>query len=382
MKRADMQFIDLAAQYAALGRGIDERIRTVLAHGKYIMGPEVAELEERLASYCEVAHAITCANGTDALCLALRALEIGPGDAVFTTPFTFFATAEAVALVGARPVFVDIDARTFNIDAQLLAQAITSVRRDGQHRPRAVIAVDLFGLPADYSQLEPFCSEAGVDLIEDAAQAFGATHVGRRAGSFGRVATTSFFPAKPLGCYGDGGALFTHDADLAARLRALRAHGQGTHKHQHVLIGANSRLDTLQAAILLEKLMHFPAELEARQRIARRYDELRRHGLVTPHVPEGLTSAWAQYSVLARDAGHRHAVLEALRARGVPAAIYYPTPLHRQPALSGLGYAGGDFPVSEQVSERIFSLPMHAYLSEAEQQRVLAALGVARELDA
>lgn len=368
-----MKLIDLDAQYAALKHGIDARLRAVLEHGQFIMGPEVRELEERLAKYCHVAHAITCASGTDALCLALRALEIGPGHAVFTTPFTFFATAEAILLAGARPVFVDIDPRTFNLDPTLLEQAIDRVRRDGTHRPRAVLAVDLFGVPADYSRIEPLCAASGLDLIEDAAQAFGATHLSRRAGSFGRVATTSFFPAKPLGCYGDGGALFTHDAQLAGELRSLRQHGQGADKYDHVRIGTSSRLDTLQAAILLEKLQAFPAELEARQHVARRYAEHLHPSLTTPYVPVGVTSTWAQYSVLARDAAQRGALREALHAKGVPTAIYYPTPLHQQPALESLGYARGDFPIAEAVSERIFSLPMHAYLSVEQQEKILTA---------
>jgi dTDP-4-amino-4,6-dideoxygalactose transaminase len=375
MKRADMEFIDLEAQYAALGPGIEARMRRVLAHGKYIMGPEVAELEERLASYCKVSHAITCANGTDALCLALRALDIGPGDAVFTTPFTFFATAEAIALVGARPLFVDIDPSTFNLDPSALVRAISDTARDGKYRARAVIAVDLFGLTADYAKLEPLCAAAGLDLIEDAAQAFGATNGSRVAGSFGRVATTSFFPAKPLGCYGDGGALFTNDARLAAKLRSLRVHGQGTDKYDNVLVGMNSRLDTLQAAILLEKLATFPAELEARERVARRYGEHLAGQLVTPEVPAWLTSSWAQYSVLARDDAHRSAILRGLDEKHVPTAIYYAKALHQQPALASLGYARGDFPVSEQISDRVFSLPMHPYLTVGQQDQVLEALG-------
>jgi dTDP-4-amino-4,6-dideoxygalactose transaminase len=370
-----MEFIDLKAQYATLGPGIEARIQAVLTHGKYIMGPEVAELEAQLAAYCGVSHAISCANGTDALCLALRALDIGPGDAVFTTPFTFFATAEAIALVGARTVFVDIDPRTFNLDPASLALAIAHASRFGKYRPRAVIAVDLFGLTADYARIEPICAETGLALIEDAAQAFGATNEGRVAGAFGRVATTSFFPAKPLGCYGDGGALFTNDGPLAAKLRSLRVHGQGTDKYDNVLVGTNSRLDTLQAAILLEKLAAFPAELEARERVARRYGEHLKGRLVTPEVPPGLTSSWAQYSVLARDGAHRTAILQGLREKNVPTAIYYAKALHEQPALASLGYARGDFPVSEQVSERVFSLPMHPYLTTGQQDQILEALG-------
>jgi dTDP-4-amino-4,6-dideoxygalactose transaminase len=369
-----MQFIDLQAQFGALEPGIRRRIDNVLAHGQFILGPEVAEFEAALAQYCGVSQAIGCANGTDALVLALRALNIGPGDAVLTTPFSFFATVEAVMLVGARPVFADIDPRTFNIDPEKLAERIAThdAGRDGTLR--AVIAVDLFGRPADYDRIETVCSGRELALIEDAAQGFGGSIGGRKAGSFGTIATTSFFPAKPLGCYGDGGALLTDDVELAARLRSLRMHGRGRDKYDNVEVGYNSRLDTLQAAILLEKLAAFPAELETRQEVARRYlDAL--DGLVTvPLVPPSMASSWAQYSVLARDGAHRDRLIASLASSGVPSIVYYAKPLHLQPALSSLGGRERDFPVAEDVAGRILSLPMGPYLSELDQGRVIAAI--------
>lgn len=372
-----MQFIDLKAQFAALRTGIEQRIDTVLAHGHYIMGPEVAELEGRLTDYCGVSHAVTCANGTDALVLALRALEIGPGDAVFTTPFTFFATAEAIMLVGATPVFADIDPRTYNLDPVALRDAIERTRAAGNLNLRAVMTVDLFGLPAHYSAIEPLCAEHKLDLIEDAAQGFGGAIGDRRSGSFGRIATTSFFPAKPLGCYGDGGAVLTNDAALADVVRSLRVHGKGTDKYDNVRIGTNSRLDTLQAAILLEKLAAFPRELDLRQQAAARYAADLPNLLTAPFVPEGSLSSWAQYAVLARDGAERERIMTALASANIPTMIYYAKPLHLQPALNGLGYAAGNFPVAEDVSGRIFSLPMGPYLTHADQQHVLDVLAEA-----
>jgi UDP-2-acetamido-2-deoxy-ribo-hexuluronate aminotransferase len=369
-----MEFIDLKAQFAALGSAIQARIQAVLEHGNFIMGPEVRALEKQLATYCGVSDVVSCANGTDALCLALRGLGIGPGDVVITTPFTFFATAEAIELVGARTAFADIDPVTYNLDPARVTEVIQRLRRSGVGRVRAVIAVDLFGLPADYAALERICREAELDLVEDAAQGFGGVSGGRAAGAFGRVATTSFFPAKPLGCYGDGGALLTNDAALAARLRSLRVHGQGQDKYDNVSIGTNSRLDTLQAAVLLEKLRAFPGELEARQRVARRYAELLPASLVKPKVPTGCTSSWAQYSVLARDGAERRMLMDGLREAGVPTAVYYARPLHLQTALAHLGHVAGDFPISEDVSSRVFSLPMHPYLDIAEQDAIVACL--------
>jgi dTDP-4-amino-4,6-dideoxygalactose transaminase len=372
-----MQFIDLRAQFERLEPQIRRRIDQVLANGHFILGPEVAELEALLADYCGVPHAVGCANGTDALVLALRALDIGPGDAVMTTPFSFFATVEAIMLAGARPVFADIDPATFNLDPDRLAEAVEAHDADRDGNLRAVITVDLFGLPADYDRIEPICADHDIALIEDAAQGFGGAVGDRRAGSFGKIATTSFFPAKPLGCYGDGGALFTSDAKVADRLRSLRVHGRGRDKYDNVEVGYNSRLDTLQAAILIEKLAAFPAELDARQKIGRRYDEALRGVVEVPRVPESMTSSWAQYSVLADDRAHRDALMAALTAAEIPSVIYYARPLHLQPALASLSHSAGDFPVAEQICERIFSLPMGPYLAEGDQDRVIAALRAA-----
>ena len=369
-----MQFIDLKAQFEVLEPAIKRRIDRVLADGLFILGPEVAEFEALLATYCGTPHAIGCANGTDALVLALRSLDIGPGDAVLTTPFSFFATVEAIMLVGARPVFADIDMRTFNIDAAKVADRIEAHDSGRDGKLKAVISVDLFGLPADYDRLEPLCAHHGLALIEDAAQGFGGAIGNRRAGSFGTIATTSFFPAKPLGCYGDGGALLTNDARLADRLRSLRMHGKGQHKYDNVEVGYNSRLDTLQAAILIEKLAAFPAELKARQDVAKRYQESLEEVVSVPSVPATMTSSWAQYSLLAADGRHRHHLVAALESAGIPHAMYYGRALHLQPALASLGGREGDFPVAEDVSSRIFSVPMGPYLRAEDQDRVIAAL--------
>lgn len=368
-----MEFIDLRTQYVAMKSRLDGCIAQVLEHGAYIMGPEVGILEAQLAEYSGAQNVVTCANGTDALVLTLRSLGIGSGDAVITTPFTFFATGEAIALVGARPVFADIDLATFNIDPERLPQAVTSANALGL-TPRAVMTVDLFGLPANYDAIEVLCEQLGLKLIEDAAQAFGGRIRERRAGSFGDAATTSFFPAKPLGCYGDGGAIFTQDANTAAHLRSLRVHGKGTDKYDNVRIGTNSRLDTIQAAILLEKLKIFPQELEARQLVAQRYSNDLPAELTVPTVPEGYQSSWAQYSVLARDEAHREGITTFLKDRGVPTMIYYAKPLHLQQAFSSLGYSAGDFLNSEDVSRRIFSLPMSPYLTRDDQDLVIECI--------
>lgn len=371
-----MEFIDLKAQYLALKDKIDGRVADVLSAGNFIMGPEVAEFERALAEYCGVEHVVSCANGTDALMLALRAYGIGPGDIVVTTPFTFFATVEAIMTVGATPVFADIDRRTYNIDAELADEAIATANEDGR-RVKAVISVDLFGLPADHQRLASVCAGHGVKLIEDAAQGFGGECRGRRAGALGDVATTSFFPAKPLGCYGDGGALLTDDAELAAMLRSLRVHGKGDDKYDNVRVGFNSRLDTIQAAILLEKLAAFPAELKQRQRVAERYTRALPQRLTLPTVPQGYLSSWAQYCVLAPDAGKRTTLMAALAAADIPSAIYYARPMHLQTALACYGAGAGSYPVAEEVATRIFALPMSPYLSERDQDRVIEVLTAA-----
>ena len=497
-----MDFIDLAAQQRRISEKLSANIAKVLAHGQYINGPEVRELEETLAAYVGAKHAVGCASGTDALLMALMALEIGPGDAVFTTPFTFVATAEVISLLGATPVFVDIDPVTFNLDPAQLERAVAavekndpaiyplpkraaawnghrlasvgiiprenpddarigseiigscppfskgatafgngdrreafesslrSVQRRGNLRPRAVIPVDLFGLPADYDAIGAVAARHGLAVIEDAAQSFGGEYRGKKAGAFGRIACTSFFPTKPLGCYGDAGMCFTDDDRLAGALRSIRVHGQGSDKYDNVRIGINGRLDTLQAAILLAKFSIFPEEIELRQEVARRYDALLTGIINTPVIPDGYKSAWAQYSLLARDDAERNALMAKLRIGGVPTAIYYPKPLHRQAAFAGLGYggetanpAGGAtigssdpllegtarrgseiigscppffpegkigsctgfsgqqdascpsfFPVSEDCARRIFSLPMHPYLEASAQQKIAALL--------
>jgi UDP-2-acetamido-2-deoxy-ribo-hexuluronate aminotransferase len=384
-----MEFIDLAFQQKRIRENIDRRIEAVLNHGQYIMGPEVAALEKELSRYVGAKHAISCASGTDALLMALMARGIGPGDAVLTTPFTFIATAEVISLLGAIPVYVDIDRKTYNIDPEQLERCLSALRSGdaGLHplprlaghtevMPKAIIAVDLFGLPADYDRLGDIARQHGLFLIEDAAQSFGAEVNGRKACTFGDIACTSFFPAKPLGCYGDGGMCFCSDNGLAEIMRSIRLHGKGSHKYENIRIGINGRLDTLQAAILLAKFSLFEEEVRLRQAVASRYSELLRscQSLVTPDVPDGYQSVWAQYSLLARDEAHRDAIMKNMQGKGIPTVIYYPRPLHLQAAFSFLGYREGDFPASEDSANRIFSLPMHPYLSEGDQDRIAAAL--------
>jgi UDP-2-acetamido-2-deoxy-ribo-hexuluronate aminotransferase len=379
-----MDFIDLTAQQRRISEKLHANIAGVLAHGQYINGPEVRDLEAALAAYVGAKHAVGCASGTDALLMALMALEIGPGDAVFTTPFTFVATAEVISLLGAAPVFVDIDPATFNIDPAKLEQAIEAVEKSdlalhplpgaagGKLCPRAVIPVDLFGLPADYDAIGAVAARRSIAVIEDAAQSFGGEYKGRKACSFGAIACTSFFPAKPLGCYGDGGMCFTDDDRFVELLRSIRNHGQGSDKYENIRIGINGRLDALQAAILLAKFAIFPEEIGLRQEVARRYNELLAGSVATPKIPEGCKSAWAQYSILVRDSAERSDLMAKLKEAGIPTAIYYPKPLHRQTAFAGLGYREGDFPVSEDCARRIFSLPMHPYLAAGDQRRIAA----------
>jgi len=391
-----MQFIDLEHQQARLKSKIDENIQTVLSHGKYIMGPEVAEIENRLADYVGVKHAVSCASGTDALLLALMALDIGPGDAVFTTPFTFIATAEVIQLLGATPIFVDIDQTTFNIDPEKLDSAIAALKTsdpsmyalprisgmtlsDIPLKPRCIIPVDIFGLPADYDRIKVVAKKHDLYIVEDAAQSFGAELKGKKACTFGHMAATSFFPAKPLGCYGDGGMCFTKDDRLSEVLKSIRVHGKGTHKYDNARIGVNGRLDTIQAAILLAKFNIFPEEVQMRQEVAGRYSELlaplEARGLIcTPKTPTGTISAWAQYSILATNEEERSKLQNILKASNIPTAVYYPKPLHLQTAFKGLGYKEGDFPVSEDISKRVFSVPMHPYLNRKQQIRIADTL--------
>jgi dTDP-4-amino-4,6-dideoxygalactose transaminase len=335
------------------------------------MGPEVAELESALAEKVGVGHCVSCANGTDALQLALMALGVGQGDAVFTPTYTFFATAEAISLVGATPVFVDVDPQTFNIDSVSLRSAIGEVIDGGENQATAIIAVDLFGLPADYGQLEVIADEFDLHLIEDAAQGMGGSIDDRSAGTFGVIATTSFFPAKPLGCYGDGGAVFTDSNEIADAVRSLRVHGKGSDKYDNVRIGMNSRLDTLQAAVLLAKLERFCGELEVRQTVADWYDEYLPESVQVPEIPDGYQSAWAQYTVRS---DQRDKLKAALTERGIPTAIYYVKPLHLMDAYQSLGYSIGDFPVSERLSRRALSLPMHPYLNESLVKEIAGAV--------
>jgi dTDP-4-amino-4,6-dideoxygalactose transaminase len=380
-----LKFIDLVTQQKRIRDKIEANITTVLDHGKYIMGPEIKTLEQRLADYAGVKHAIGCASGTDALLMALLALKVGPGDAVFTSPFTFIATAEVISLLGATPVYVDIDPETFNIDPARLDQAVSALKANDSNLyplpitnnplpliPKAVIGVDIFGLPAEYERIDAVSREHDLFVIEDAAQSFGAERNGKNACSFGNIASTSFFPAKPLGCYGDGGMCFTDDDDLANIMESVRVHGKGEHKYDNVRIGINGRLDSLQAAILLAKFDIFPEEIELRQQVANRYATLlgANSQIKVPSIPSGATSTWAQYSILAADEEQRAALQNKLKEAAIPTAIYYPQPLHLQSAFASLGYQKGDFPISEDCARRIFSLPMHPYLAEEEQKKI------------
>jgi dTDP-4-amino-4,6-dideoxygalactose transaminase len=370
-KLPSIPFIDVAAQRRRLGPAIDAAVARVLNHCQFILGPEVRTFESELAAFCGAKHVVACASGTDALVLALRALGIGPGDAVLCPSFTFCATAEVVALVGATPVFVDVDATTFNIDANGIAGAVASAKVAGL-KPKGIIPVDLFGMPAHHRAIAVAAKAEGLLVLDDAAQGFGATYDHQRLGTFGHLTATSFFPAKPLGCYGDGGAVMTDDGGIADILRSLRVHGQGSDKYDNVRIGLASRLDTVQAAILIEKLKIFPDEIEARNEAARRYSERLGDVVTVPVTPPGSTSVWAQYTI--RVAGGRRDALAAfLRAEGIPTAIYYPIPLHRQQAYKHYPVGKGGVAVSERLASEVISLPMHAYLDVATQDRIIDA---------
>ena len=374
MTEKRINFIDLKAQQEKILPALTERIKHVLTNGQYIMGPEVKELEERLASYVGVKHAISCSSGTDALLMSLMAYQVGPGDAIFTTPFTFIATAEVIQLLGATSVFVDIDPKTFNISSAALEEAIVNLGKNPKTaslKPKGIIPVDLFGQPADYDKLNTLARQHGLFVLEDAAQSFGATYKGRRAGSLAEVAATSFYPAKPLGCYGDGGAIFTDNDELAGVLHSVRVHGQGGHRYDNVRIGINGRLDTIQAAIILAKLDIFDQEVTDRQKVAQLYNHGLSRVVEVPYVSAACTSVWAQYSVLS---DRRAELQQNLKEAGIPSAVHYPLPLHLQGAFAHLGHKPGDFPVSEKASERIFSLPMHPYLTEAEQGLIIKVL--------
>ena len=365
-----MEFVDLKAQYRRIQARVDARIRTVLEHQRFILGPEVEELESRLAARTGAEHCITCASGTDALLLALMALDIAPGDEVITTPFTFFATAEMITLLGARPAFVDIEPVGYNLDADKLEAAITP-------RTRAILPVSLYGQPAEMDAIHAIANRYSLAVIEDAAQSFGALYKGCHSGALSTIGCTSFFPSKPLGCYGDGGACFTNDDGLAAAMRGLRNHGQEG-RYRHTRIGINGRLDTLQAAVLLAKLEVFDEELIARNEIADRYTAFLKDAVHTPRVLADRTSAWAQYTI---EVDERDAVERNLQSAGIPSAVHYPTPLHLQPVFADvaqqMNWRRGSFPVAERAAERVLSLPMHPYLTPPEIERVAEAVKVA-----
>jgi UDP-2-acetamido-2-deoxy-ribo-hexuluronate aminotransferase len=372
LDQRSIPFIDVAAQRRRLGRAIDDAVSRVLAHCQFIHGPEVRALETELAAFCGARHAIVCSSGTDALRLVLMAWGIGPGDAVICPTFTFCATAEVVALCGATPVMADVEAETFNLDSASLERAVATAKRLGL-QPRAIIPVDLFGLPADHDAIAAVAARYDLLVLDDAAQAFGATYRGRKLGSIGPATATSFFPAKPLGCYGDGGAIFTDEDDLAARLRSLRVHGESTDKYDAVRIGITGRLDSIQAAILLEKLKIFPDEIVARNVVAQRYTAGLADVATVPHVGNDSTSVWAQYTIRLAP-GRRDALAAALKAQGIPTAIYYAKPLHHQAAYRDFPVADGGLPVSGRLADEVISLPMHAYLEAPVQDRIVSAV--------
>lgn len=358
-----IDFIDLKMQYQSLKDSIDQRIQTVLDHGQYIMGPEIKELEDKLAEYVGVKHGITCASGTDALLIAMMALGVKAGDEVITTPFTFIATGEMIALIGAKPVFVDIDPKTYNLNPALIEAAITP-------KTKAIMPVSLYGQCADLDAINEIANKHGIPVIEDAAQSFGATYKGRKSCALSTIGCTSFFPSKPLGCYGDGGAIFTNDDVLAKTMREIRVHGQDRRYH-HPIIGINGRMDTLQAAIVLAKLDTFYQEVAVRERIGIKYSELLADIVTTPYIEPYNTSVYAQYTV---QVDQREKILEKLKEQAVPTAVHYPIPLNLQPAFAGLNQPEGSFPVAEEVAKRVMSLPMHPYLTDDQVEWIVKEL--------
>jgi dTDP-4-amino-4,6-dideoxygalactose transaminase len=372
VERRPIPFIDVAAQRRRLGSAIDTATARVLEHCQFLMGPEVMAFEKELAAFCGAKHALSCSSGTDALVMLLMAKGIGPGDAVFCPTFTFCATAECAALLGAAPVFVDVHADTFNIDVNSLKAAIRTAKEKGL-KPKAVIPVDLFGLPADHDAVAEVARAEKLFVIDDAAQGFGGVYKGRAVGTLGDATATSFFPAKPLGCYGDGGAVLTDDEELLAILKSVRVHGGGADKYDNVRIGLTARLDTIQAAVLIEKLKIFRDEIAARERAARRYSAALKDVATVPAVPEGCQSVWAQYTIRLAP-GRRDGLAKALQADGIPTAIYYARPLHAQTAYRHFPVAEGGLPVSERLADEVISLPMHAYLDEPTQDRIVEAV--------
>jgi dTDP-4-amino-4,6-dideoxygalactose transaminase len=372
LEERPIPFIDLAAQRRRLGGAIDNAVARVLAHCQFIQGPEVHVLEAELAAFCGARHAISCASGTDALLLVLMAWQVGPGDAVICPSFTYHATAEMVALLGATPIIADVLPDTFNIDPASCEGAVTSAKRLGL-KPRAIIPVDLFGLPADHDAITAIAAAHGLVVLDDAAQAFGARYRCRRIGAMAAATATSFFPAKPLGCYGDGGAVFTDDDALAARVKSIRLHGEGVDRSEAARIGITGRLDTIQAAVLIEKLKIFPDEIEARNRVAARYSAALAEVAIVPRAGNECTSVWAQYTIRVKRE-KRDALAAALKGQGIPTAIYYTKPLHRQPAYRHFPLAEGGVPVSDRLAEEVLSLPMHAYLEPPVQDRIIDAV--------
>lgn len=369
---APIPFIDVASQRRRLQPAIDQAIARVVEHCQFILGPEVRAFETALAAFCGAKYAVSCASGTDALLLVLRAKGIGPGDAVICPAFTFCATAEVVVLTGATPVFADVDPDTFNLDAESLGKAVQVAKRMGL-KPKAVIPVDLFGLPAAHDAIAAIAAAEGLYVLDDAAQGFGAELGGRQLGTLAPATATSFFPAKPLGCYGDGGAVLTDDPDLVETLKSLRVHGQGTDKYDNTRIGMTSRLDTIQAAVLIEKLKIFRDEIAARNRAAERYADGLGDVSIVPRIPDGMTSVWAQYTLRLKP-GQRDPLAVALKEQGIPTAIYYPKPLHRQGAYKQYPTVSGGLPVSDRLAAEVISLPMHAYIDEATQDRIISAV--------
>jgi dTDP-4-amino-4,6-dideoxygalactose transaminase len=373
MRQEPIPFTDIAAQRRRLGKSVDDAVARVLDHCQFINGPEVTELEAALAKFCGAKHVVSCASGTDALLMVLMAKGIGPGDAVLCPSFTFCATGEVVVLTGATPVFVDVDEATFNIDANSLKRGIATARQRGL-KPRAIIPVDLFGQPADHDTIDAIAEAEGLFVLNDAAQSFGASYKGRRLGTFGLATTTSFFPAKPLGCFGDGGAIFTDDDELAATLRSIRVHGQGSDKYDNIRIGLTARLDTVQAAILIEKLKIFEDEIVARNAVADRYARGLGNLVTVPRVASGRDSIWACYTIRLPKGADRDRFVADLKAQGIPTAIYYPKSIHQQTAYREFPTADGGLPVCESLSADVVSLPIHAYLDEATQERIIAAV--------
>lgn len=368
-----IEFVDLKAQYAAYKQEIDEAVQTVMDHGRFIMGPEVGRLEKALSDFCGARHSIGCSSGTDALLMMMMADGVGPGDAIFVPSFTFTATAEVPLLLRATPVFVDADADDFNMDLDDLERRIAAVKAEGRLTPRGILGLDLFGLPADYAKMQAIADAHGMHLWSDAAQSFGASVGAKKVGTLTRMTATSFFPAKPLGCAGDGGAVFTDDDDLADVMRSIRAHGKGGSKYDIARVGLNARLDTLQAAILLAKLPHFQDELDRRETVSQAYDQLLANAVKTPTRRQGRSSAWAQYTIQV-DPARRDAIAGALKEKGIPSAVYYPLPMHLQTAYRDLGGGEGSLPVCEKLSGTVLSLPMHPFLTEGEIERVADAV--------